>query len=333
MTEQALSIGVIGGGAWGTALAQSLAASNHNVRLYAREHDVVEGINSHHINCAFLPNIKLQPTLEAREGFDGLNDHDVLLLVAPAQYVRSTCRAIKAKLTKTIPLVLCAKGIEIETGQLMHEIAAAELPGLPLAVLSGPTFAAEVAKGLPAAISIASNDEKLARNLCLKLGSRSLRPYPSTDMAGVEIGGAVKNVLAIACGIVVGRGLGENARAAMIARGLAEMMRLAVAVGGRPETITGLSGLGDLVLTCSSPQSRNMSLGLALGQGRKLQDVLAERHTVAEGVATARAVQRLADKHNVDMPICHAAYAILHDGKDVNATIEAMLARPLAMGE
>jgi glycerol-3-phosphate dehydrogenase (NAD(P)+) len=199
----------------------------------------------------------------------------------------------------------------------------------PLAVLSGPTFAHEVAKSLPTALVLASADETLAKNLCAALSTPTLRPYSSTDVVGVEVGGAIKNVLAIACGIVMGKGLGENARAALIARGLAEMLRLALALGGKTETLMGLSGLGDLVLTCSSLQSRNMSLGYALGQGRRLPDILAERHSVAEGVSTAKAAIALARSRNIEMPLCEAVYAILHEAADISVTIEKLLSRPL----
>jgi glycerol-3-phosphate dehydrogenase (NAD(P)+) len=251
-----------------------------------------------------------------------------VLLVAPAQYMRSACESLRGVTGTDVPLVICAKGIEISSGALMHDVVKATLPDHKLAVLTGPTFASEVAQGLPAACVIASHDAQLAADLCETLGSKTFRPYSSSDVNGVEVGGAIKNVLAFGCGIVLGKGMGENARAAMISRGLAEMLRLAMACGGRTETLMGLSGLGDLVLTCSSAQSRNMSLGLALGQGRKLDEVLAERHSVAEGVTTAKAAMALAKKYNVDMPLLEAVHAILHENADISATVEKLLSRP-----
>ncbi len=227
-----------------------------------------------------------------------------------------------------MPAVICAKGIERQTGALMSEVAAEALPGGPLAVLSGPTFAAEVARGLPTAVTLACADGDLGALLMAALGSRRFRPYLSDDLVGAQIGGAVKNVIAIACGIVTGRGLGDNARAALITRGLAEMVRLAMAKGAQPETMMGLSGLGDLTLTCNSQQSRNMSLGVALGRGEALADILAARRSIAEGVSTAPSVVALAGRLGVEMPICEAVDRVLHHNADIDATIEALLARP-----
>jgi glycerol-3-phosphate dehydrogenase (NAD(P)+) len=224
--------------------------------------------------------------------------------------------------------VLCAKGIETGSGALVSEVAAATLPGAPLAVLSGPTFAIEVARGLPTAVTLATADATLGRALIAALGTRSFRPYLAADLVGAEIGGAVKNVLAIACGIIVGRGLGDNARAALITRGLAEMVRLAVAKGGRVETLMGLSGLGDLTLTCTGTQSRNHSLGIALGEGRSLAEILGPRRSIAEGVASAAAVAGLARRLGVEMPIVAAVDAILNAGAEIGATIDGLLDRP-----
>jgi glycerol-3-phosphate dehydrogenase (NAD(P)+) len=224
--------------------------------------------------------------------------------------------------------VVCAKGIELATGALMTEVLADTLPRAPCAVLSGPTFAAEVARGLPTAVTLATADAALGQRLIAALGSRALRPYLSDDPVGAEIGGAVKNVEAIACGIVVGRGLGENARAAVITRGLAEMVRLAQAKGGRPETLMGLSGLGDLTLTCTSPQSRNYSLGLALGAGETLAAILGGRRSIAEGVQSAPAAVALAARVGVELPIAASVAAILHGGAAVDEVIERLLTRP-----
>lgn len=322
------SIGIIGSGAWGTALAQAARFAGRDALLFARDAELATSIATSKVNSSYLPTIKLDAGLRVTSNPADLKTCDALLLATPAQHLRDAATLIVPHIKPGVPVIICAKGIEITTGDLMHKVAGGILKNHPLAVLTGPNFANEVAQGLPAACVIASNDEALAQDLCLSLGSRTFRPYSSTDVVGAEIGGAIKNVLAIGCGVVLGKGLGENARAALVARGLAEMMRLAIACGGKSETLMGLSGLGDLVLTCSSAQSRNMSLGLALGQGRKLADVLAERHTVAEGVTTAKAALALARKYKVEMPLIEAVHAILHEGAEISATIEALLARP-----
>jgi glycerol-3-phosphate dehydrogenase (NAD(P)+) len=327
MTSPFQKIGVVGAGAWGTALAQAARFAGRDVVLYAREKDLAAAISSQHVNGSYLPKIKLDPAITATADLAALSACEALLIVTPTQHIRALCEPLK-NLPASVPLVICSKGIEISSGKLLSELVAELLPQRPLAVLSGPTFASEVAQGLPAAVAIASKDAVLATQLCETLGSRSFRPYFSPDVIGVQIGGAIKNVLAIGCGIVLGRGLGENARAALIARGLAEMLPLAMALGGKRETLMGLSGLGDLVLTCSSSQSRNMSLGLALGQGRKLEAILAERHTVAEGVSTAKAAVALARDHKIEMPLVEAVYAILHEKADISSTIEKLMSRP-----
>lgn len=321
-------IGIIGGGAWGTALALVARRAGRSVVLWAREAEVVAAINRDHVNPLFLPGVALDPAIRATAALDEAAAVDVLLLVTPAQHLRATAAALRPHVAAGVPAVICAKGIETKTGALLSEVAAATLPEAPLAVLSGPTFAGEVARGLPTAVTLATRDEALGRRLIATIGTRNLRPYLSPDVAGAEIGGAVKNVLAIACGIVMGRKLGDNARAALITRGLAEMVRLALAKGGRAETLMGLSGLGDLVLTCSSPQSRNHSLGVALGEGRTLPDILAERRSVAEGVASAAAAAELARRLRIDMPITAAVDAILHRGAAIDTAIADLLARP-----
>jgi len=321
-------IGVIGAGAWGTALAMAAARAGADVVLQARETEVVESVNARHENSLFLPGIALDPAIRATASMTEAAQADALLLVTPAQHLRAACRALKPDLKPGVPVIICAKGIEIETGSLMSEAAAAELGSQPVAVLSGPTFAAEVAKGLPTAVTLAIRDEALGRRLLAALGGRTFRPYLSDDLVGAQVGGAVKNVLAIACGIVHGRNLGDNARAALITRGLAEIARLGARLGARAETLMGLSGLGDLTLTCSSLQSRNMSLGAALGQGRSLEQVLGERRSVAEGVYTARAVTKLAAEKGVDMPLCQAVDALLNQGADLDAIIDALMTRP-----
>jgi len=322
------SVGVIGGGAWGTALAQTLSVAGQPTRLWAREAEVVAGINGSHANALFLPGVALDPGLAAIDDLAEIAAQDVVLMVAPAQHVRAVAGALAKHLPAGKPVVICAKGLEQATGKLLGEVLGETLPRATLAVLSGPSFAAEVARGLPAALTLAAADESLGQSLAEALGCRHLRIYWSGDVVGVQLGGAVKNVLAIAAGIVEGRGLGASAHAALVTRGFAELRRFGDALGARPETLMGLSGLGDLLLTCGSPQSRNMSLGRALGQGQTLQAVLGSRRSVAEGVYTAAAVARVAAEKGVDMPICRAVHAIVEGQLTVDAAIEALLSRP-----
>lgn len=322
-------IGIIGGGAWGSALALTARRAGRDIVLWVREAEVAAAINRDHLNPLFLPGVALDPGIVATvELAAAVHGADALLLVSPAQHLRGLVAALAPLVPARLPLVICVKGIEEQSGALMSEVLAELLPEAPLAVLSGPTFAAEVARGLPTAVTLASADRALGERLIAALGTRSFRPYLADDLAGAQIGGAVKNVLAIACGIVSGRRLGDNARAALITRGLAEMTRLARAKGGRPETLMGLCGLGDLVLTCTGLQSRNHSLGVALGEGRALAEILAERRSVAEGVTSAAAAAALARRLGVDMPITAAVDAILHHGAAIDGAVAGLLARP-----
>jgi glycerol-3-phosphate dehydrogenase (NAD(P)+) len=321
-------IGIVGGGAWGTALAVTARRAGRDVVLWAREAEVVTAVNQRHENPLFLPGIAVDPAIAATGDVAAAASADAVLLVVPAQHLRAVAGAIAPTLRPGAAVVICAKGVEEASGALMSEVAAAALPGARLAILSGPTFAGEVARGLPTAVTLATVDQALGGALIAALGTRSFRPYLSADVVGAEIGGAVKNVLAIACGIVAGRRLGDNARAALITRGLAEMVRLAQAKGGRAETLMGLSGLGDLTLTCTALQSRNHSLGFALGEGTALDEILARRRSVAEGVSSAAAVTALARRLGVDMPIVAAVDAILHHGADIDGSIASLLARP-----
>jgi glycerol-3-phosphate dehydrogenase (NAD(P)+) len=321
--------GVIGGGAWGTALAQVCARAGLAVTLWAREPEVVAEINASHRNSLFLAGVDLDPGISASNDPASLARADLVLAVAPAQHLRSALTQFAPHSAPGAPVVLCAKGIEAGTLALMTQVLAETLPVARPAVLSGPSFAGEVARGLPTAVTLAANDQRLAETIAQAIAGPSFRPYVSGDMIGAEAAGAVKNVLAIACGIVEGRGLGRSAHAALITRGFAELTRLAVALGGQAETVAGLCGLGDLVLTCSSPQSRNMSVGLALGRGERLEDALAGKSSVAEGVASAPAVQGLAKRLGVETPICDAVSAILADEIAVDPAIAALLSRPL----
>ncbi|MDP8913164.1 MAG: NAD(P)-dependent glycerol-3-phosphate dehydrogenase [Pseudomonadota bacterium] len=320
------TVGVIGGGAWGTALAQVAASGGKETMLWAREPEVVDGINHRHENGLFLAGIPLRPHIRATGDLAELSGCDALLVVTPAQHTRAV---LSSTSLRGKPLILCAKGMEEATTKLMHDVAREEQPGSPIAVLSGPTFAHEVAAGLPAAVTLAVEDEAVGEAIRARLARAAFRPYLSDDVIGAEIGGAVKNVLAIACGVVEGRGLGQNARSALISRGFAEMTRFGLARGARAETLAGLSGLGDLVLTCSSTSSRNFSLGKGLGEGRAAADLLADRRTVAEGAYTAPVLQRAASAAGVDMPIVAAVCALLSGDASVDEVLERLLSRPL----
>jgi glycerol-3-phosphate dehydrogenase (NAD(P)+) len=320
------AIGVIGAGAWGTALAQMLAADGRDVLLWARESALVEEINASHTNSLFLPSARLASSIRATGELSDAAGCEILLLVTPAQHLAGTMAQMAGF---PADLVLCAKGIDAGSGRLMHEVAAHAAPGSEIAVLSGPTFAHEVAAGLPTAVTLAcgGREPQWAR-LSAAIARAYFRPYYSDDLAGAEIGGAVKNVLAIACGVVDGLGLGQNARAALIARGYAEMQRFGEALGARRETLAGLCGLGDLVLTCSSTASRNFSLGKALGQGEDPRALLRDRRTVAEGAHTAPVLDELAGQHGVSMPIVAAVRRLL-EGAPAPAVATDLLARPL----
>lgn len=320
------TIGVIGAGAWGTALAQMLSTDGRSVLLWAYEPEVVAAINADHRNPLYLPAATLSPAIRATAELAELAQLDTLLVVTPAQVLGKVLSGLPAA---PRDLVLCSKGIEAGTGKLMNDVAREAAPGSAIAVLSGPTFAHEVAAGLPTAVTLAcGGSHEQWERLAPALARPAFRPYYSDDVAGAEIGGAVKNVLAIACGVVDGLGLGQNARAALIARGFSEMLRFGEALGARAETLSGLCGLGDLVLTCSSTSSRNFSLGKALGEGARAADLMADRRTVAEGAHTAPVLAELAATRAIAMPIVAAVDAILK-GEDARAVVAALLARPL----
>jgi glycerol-3-phosphate dehydrogenase (NAD(P)+) len=319
-------IGVIGAGAWGTALAQLMAGDGQAVALWARETDVVDGINATRENTRFLAGYRLANSIAATSSLADLGAATLLLGVAPAQHMA----AVLADLPDSAaPLILCSKGMEQGSGRLMHEVARdRRWPGA-IAVLSGPTFAHEVAAGLPAAVTLAAADRATAEALAARMARPNFRPYASDDMIGAEIGGVVKNVLAIACGVVDGAGLGQNARAALISRGFAEMTRYGLARGARLETLAGLAGLGDLVLTCSSTSSRNFSFGRGLGQGQRAASLLADRESVAEGAYSAPVLAADAAARGVDMPIVTAVAQLIGADARVTDVIDALLTRPL----
>ncbi len=318
-------IGILGAGAWGTALAVTARKAGREVVLWARRPAQAAALFERRENLLHLPGVKLDPAIRITNAMESALDSDAVLLALPAQHLREQIAGIR---WRGRIAVVCAKGIEKTTLKSMPELVGEIAPGAETAVLSGPTFAGEVAQGLPTAVVIAARDHVLAERLGAALATPSFRPYASDDPVGVALGGAVKNVLAIGCGMVVGRALGENARAALLTRGLAELQRLVAAAGGKRETAMGLSGAGDLILTATSARSRNTSLGMALGQGRRLADIVAERSSIAEGVDSAAAVVALARRHGVEMPISESVAAILAGG-DIDAELRRLLARPL----
>lgn len=330
MNKSFQHIGIIGGGAWGTALAISMLRAGRDVTLWVRRSEIAEAINRDHVNTTYLPGIQLDPRLKATTDLAALASCDVWIMATPAQHVRATAQQLrKIDSHPAVPVILTAKGVELGSLALLSAVVAEELPDHAVAILSGPSFAHEVAQGLPAALTLAMKDKEIGKKLAMVMSAPAFRLYQTDDVIGAQIGGAVKNVLAIASGIIAGRQMGANASAALITRGLAEMMRLGAALGGQAETLMGLSGMGDLVLTCSSPQSRNMSLGIALGQGQPLAKILASRSGVTEGVTSAASVLGLAKQHQVEMPIVTAIDAVLNHHADIDAVIAGLLARPL----
>lgn len=318
-------LAVVGGGAWGTALAQVAATGGRETILWALEDDVVTAVNEIHENPVYLKGLKLEPAIRATSDFSALAEADAWLMVTPAQHMRAV---LGRSPCPNMPLILCSKGIEENSGKLLHDVAHEVCPTSPVAVLSGPTFAHEVAAGLPTAVTLACQDRALGEALRARINLPHFRTYCTDDVAGAEVGGAVKNVLAIACGVAEGRGLGHNARAALIARGFAEMTRFGLAMGGRRETLAGLSGLGDLVLTCSSTSSRNFSLGKAVGEGKDVAGLLKDRRTVAEGAYTAPVLDRIAKERDIDMPVVDAVAALLAGKFRIGELLETMLSRP-----
>lgn len=318
------AFGVIGGGAWGTALAQTLAVAGRDVLIWTYEPECAEAINTHHENTLYLKGIRLDPRIRATITIADLERRDAILAVAPAQYMRTTLKTFAPYVRRGLPIIMCSKGIEYKSLSFMNEVLKETIPQAQPVVLSGPSFAVDVAKGLPAAVTLAVEDKKLGEALAGAIASPGFRPYLGHDLLGTEIGGVVKNVLAIACGMVLGKQLGKSAHAALITRGFAEMMQLGIALGVKPETLTGLCGLGDLVLTCSNEQSRNMSCGFALGQGKTLKEIMDGYNVVTEGVATAPALKRLAKKAGVKMPICDAVTAILDGSVSVDSALTGL---------
>ena len=319
---------VVGGGAWGTALASHCARAGLPVRMWIREPEVAVSVNERRENAPYLPGVELPAGLRASCRLDeALADAEVILVVVPSEFCRGIYRQARELAPEGAILVSATKGLEIDTLQRMSEVAAAEAPGRPLAVLSGPSFALEVARGLPTAVVVASSDHAVAEAVQRPLATRAFRVYSSQDVVGVELAGALKNVIAIAAGIVDGLGYGHNTVAALITRGLAEITRLAVAEGARPDTLAGLAGLGDLVLTCTGSLSRNRAVGARLGQGHSLAQASAGLHP--EGVRTTLAACALAERRGIEMPIARQMRAVLHEGKPARAALDELMLRSL----
>ncbi len=322
------NIGIIGAGAWGTALATVAVRSGCRATLWARDREVATSINMHHENRKYLPGIDLDDTIVATGDLADFADKDALLFVTPAQALGETAKSLSLHIKHPLPVAICSKGLERGTNRLLSDVLKQAMPHAVTCILSGPSFAVDVANHLPTAVTLASEDIEIAEALAGALGSSSFRPYASHDIIGAQIGGAVKNVLAIACGIVEGKSLGESARSALTCRGFAELARFALAHGAHMETLGGLSGLGDLILTCSSQTSRNMSLGYALGQGKSLEEIMKTRNAVTEGVHTASVVCEIAASKNIEMPICQAVRDIVASNATVDQAIEKLMARP-----
>ena len=322
-------VGVIGGGAFGTAMACVIRRSGHDTVIWAREREVVAAINTDGVNPVFLPGLRVLPGIVATNDLAvAAADADFLLLAPPAQHMRAVTTQLRPLLEDGTPVVTCSKGIERSTRALMSQVIAETLPGAPVAVLSGPSFAHDIAVDQPVGVTLACADLALGEQLAQMIGTPRFRTYLSDDVTGALLGGVLKNVIAIACGVAMGRKLGESARATLFARGLAEMARLGVAMGARLETFMGLSGAGDLSLSCNSRNSRNTSLGIALGEGRQLHDILRERVTVQEGVHSAESVVALARRHDVDIPIVMAVDQVLNHDAGVEEAIARLLAHP-----
>ena len=323
-------VAVVGAGAWGTALANHCAAHGHTATLWAREADVAEGINARHMNERFLAGIALSDALRADNSIvRAVEGAEIVVLAPPSHALRAVARSMRETLMPRAILVVATKGIEPDSLQLMSQVASAELPAHPVVALSGPSFAVEVARHQPTAIVAASADQAAAHAVQQLLSERLFRIYTQHDVTGVELGGALKNVMAVATGIAEGLGLGFNSRAALITRGLAEMTRLGVALGAEPATFAGLAGMGDLVLTCTGSLSRNRAVGMEIGGGQTLAEALAGKETVAEGVLTTRSAHALARRERVEMPIVATAYRVLFEGYPPRDAIRDLMTREL----
>jgi len=323
------AIGVMGGGAWGTTVAKLLSDKNSNVLLWAKETQVKKDIEKTRINKTYLNKIKLNKSLKITNHLEDLSELDILFVVIPTQYIQATLEPLKKIIKRNCILVNCAKGIDIRSTSLISEVINKTLPNNRLAIMSGPNFALEIALGKPTATLIAAQKISDAKYIANLISSKTFRPYLSSDIIGAQICGAMKNVYAIGCGIIVGKNFGENAVASVIARSFAEIKSVGKKLGAQPETLSGLSGLGDLFLTCSSKKSRNFSLGFDLAKGKKLENLLRNKKTIAEGAYTVKAIKKLGKKLKLSLPLNDAIYKILYQNKNINNTISELLNRPI----
>ena len=323
------NISIVGAGAWGTALAEVMSRQGHQINLWAKESAVVNSINSSHENDVFLPNVKLSDLIVAFNNLEQITNCDLLLVVSPAQYTRETLLEVSKTLKSETPIILCSKGIEISSLSLMSQITESIFPDNPIAILSGPSFAIDVVNNKPTAVTLACRDLKIGKNIAESISLPTFRPYLSKDVIGAQIGGATKNVIAIAAGVVEGQKMGDSARAATIARGFSEIKRLAIAMGGKEETLAGLSGMGDLLLTCNSKTSRNYSLGIKLGEGQTIEEATNGLSTIAEGMYSAKAITKLAVQNKIDMPITQAVNDLIEEKYSVTDIIDNLLNRPI----
>lgn len=323
------NISIVGAGAWGTALAEVMSRQGHQINLWAKESAVVNSINSSHENDVFLPNVKLSDLIVAFNNLEQITNCDLLLVVSPAQYTRETLLEVSKTLKSETPIILCSKGIEISSLSLMSQITESIFPDNPIAILSGPSFAIDVVNNKPTAVTLACKDLKIGKNIAESISLPTFRPYLSEDVIGAQIGGATKNVIAIAAGVVEGQKMGDSARAATIARGFSEIKRLAIAMGGKEETLAGLSGMGDLLLTCNSKTSRNYSLGIKLGEGQTIEEATNGLSTIAEGMYSAKAITKLAVQNKIDMPITQAVNDLIEEKYSVTDIIDNLLNRPI----
>jgi len=316
---------VVGAGAWGTAIATALDRAGSDVTIWALEEEVVESINLQNENTVYLNGVKLSKNIKATNSFEEIGNAELIYLVSPSQFARATCKQLlDAGLSKDIPIVICCKGVENNTLMLMNEVVK-EILDNNICVMSGPTFASEVARGLPASVSLACQEFSIIDLICRSIESETFKIFPTDDIVGAEVGSAIKNVIAIACGIAEGSGLGENAKAALMVRGLREMKTICLRKSGNPDTLMQLCGVGDLILTASSQESRNFSLGYELGQGKTLEQIMEKRNTVAEGVASSESLHMLSDTLNIDLPVCETVYKIVHGKEDIVKTIGSLV--------
>ena len=322
-------ISVVGAGAWGTALAEVISRKGNKVNLWAREDNVVKSINTFKENKLYLPDIKLSKLIVAQSEINNVLNCDLLLMVTPSQFMRDILEDIKNNLNEKVPVVLCSKGIETKTLSLMSDITEDIIPSNPLAILSGPSFAIDVVNNKPTAVTLACKDSSISKSIAKSISLPTFRPYLSDDIIGAQIGGATKNVIAIAAGVVEGQNLGDSARAATIARGFSEINRLAIALGGQEDTLSGLSGMGDLLLTCNSITSRNFSLGIKLGQGISAEKATSELSSIAEGMYSAKAISKLSKKLSIEMPITNAVNDLIENKRSLEEIIDDLLSRPI----